>query len=126
MKVKFYRCKICGKIIAIVNETAVPTICCGQEMYELLPNTTEGAFEKHIPVISREGNVVTVKVGSVEHPMTPEHFIQWICLQTKNGNQRKMLKPSDKPEASFMIFEDDEIEAVYEYCNIHGFWKNED
>jgi superoxide reductase len=76
MKVKFYRCKICGKIVAMVNETAVPTICCGQEMYELLPNTTEGAFEKHIPVVSREGNVVTVKVGSVEHPMTPEHFIQ--------------------------------------------------
>jgi superoxide reductase len=95
-------------------------------MYELLPNRKEGAFEKHIPVVSREGNVVTVKVGSVEHPMTPEHFIQWICLQTKNGNQRKMLRPSDKPEASFMIFENDEIEAVYEYCNLHGLWKNED
>ena len=68
MNVKFYRCKICGKIVAMVNETAVPTICCGQEMYELLPNTTEGAFEKHIPVVSREGNVVTVKVSRIYAP----------------------------------------------------------
>ena len=126
MKVKFYRCKVCGKIIAMVKETAVPTICCGQEMYELIPGTTDGALEKHVPVVTRNGNIVEVKVGSVEHPMTPEHFIQWICLQTKNGNQRKMLKPSDKPEASFMIFENDVIEAVYEYCNLHGLWKNED
>ena len=107
MTVKFYRCKVCGKIIAMVKETAVPTICCGQEMYELIPGTTDGALEKHVPVVTRKGNIVEVKVGSVEHPMPPEHYIQWICLQTKNGNQRKMLNPSDQPEASFMIFDDD-------------------
>ena len=125
MTVKFYRCAICGKIIVIVKETAVPTICCGQEMSQLVPGTTDGAVEKHVPIVTRIGNVVDVKVGSVPHPMTNEHYIQWICLQTKFGNQRKMLKPTDKPEAKFMIFEDDEIEAVYEYCNIHGLWKTD-
>lgn len=125
MTVKFYRCAICGKIVAIVKETAVPTICCGQEMAQLILGTTDGAAEKHVPVVTRNGNIVEVKVGSVEHPMTNEHYIQWICLQTKQGNQRKMLNPTDKPEAKFMIFEDDEIEAVYEYCNLHSLWKNE-
>ncbi len=125
MTVKFYRCAICGKIVAMVKETAVPTICCGQEMAQLIPGTTDGAAEKHVPVVTRNGNIVEVKVGSVEHPMTNEHYIQWICLQTKQGNQRKMLNPTDKPEAKFMIFEDDEIEAVYEYCNLHSLWKNE-
>lgn len=125
MTVKFYRCAICGKIVAMIKETAVPTICCGQEMAQLIPGTTDGAAEKHVPVVTRNGNIVEVKVGSVEHPMTNEHYIQWICLQTKQGNQRKMLNPTDKPEAKFMIFEDDEIEAVYEYCNLHSLWKNE-
>ena len=125
MTVKFYRCAICGKIVAMVKETAIPTICCGQEMAQLIPGTTDGAAEKHVPVVTRKGNIVEVKVGSVEHPMTNEHYIQWICLQTKQGNQRKMLNPTDKPEAKFMIFEDDEIEAVYEYCNLHSLWKNE-
>ena len=83
MTVKFYRCAICGKIVAMVKETAVPTICCGQEMAQLIPGTTDGAAEKHIPVVTRNGNIVEVKVGSVEHPMTNEHYIQWICLQTK-------------------------------------------
>lgn len=125
MTVKFYRCAICGKIVAMVKETSIPTICCGQEMTQLIPGTTDGAAEKHVPVVTRKGNIVEVKVGSVEHPMTKEHYIQWICLQTKQGNQRKMLTPNDKPEAKFMIFDDDEIEAVYEYCNLHSLWKNE-
>lgn len=125
MTVKFYRCAICGKIVAMVKETSIPTICCGQEMTQLIPGTTDGAAEKHVPVVTRKGNIVEVKVGSVEHPMTKEHYIQWICLQTKQGNQRKMLTPNDKSEAKFMIFDDDEIEAVYEYCNLHSLWKNE-
>ena len=125
MTVKFYRCAICGKIVAMVKETSIPTICCGQEMTQLIPGTTDGAAEKHVPVVTRKGNIVEVKVGSVEHPMTKEHYIQWICLQTKQGNQRKRLTPNDKPEAKFMIFDDDEIEAVYEYCNLHSLWKSE-
>lgn len=122
MEMKFYRCRICGKIVAMVNETPVPTICCGEPMQQLIPGTTDAAQEKHVPVVIREGNKVIVKIGSVEHPMTPEHYIQWIALQTKNGNQRKILKPTDKPEAVFALTEDDEIVAVYEYCNLHSLW----
>ena len=125
MTVKFYRCAICGKIVAMVKETAVPTICCGQEMAQLIPGTTDGAAEKHVPVVTRKGNIVEVKVGSVEHPMTNEHYIQWICLQTKQGNQRKCLKPGDKPAVCFSICDKDEVEAVYAYCNLHGLWVKE-
>ena len=120
---KFYRCKICGKIIAIVNETAVPTMCCGQAMEELIPGTTDAAVEKHVPVYEVNGNIVTVTVGSVDHPMTPEHYIQWIAIKTKNGNQRKILTPEDAPKAVFSIIDGDEVEEVYEYCNLHGLWK---
>ena len=124
MKVKFYRCKICGKIIAIVNETPVPTICCGQEMYELLPNTTEGAFEKHIPVVKVDGNIVTVDVGSVEHPMSEVHYIPWVYLQTDKGGQRKNLKPNGQPKVTFALADEKPI-AVYAYCNLHGLWLTE-
>lgn len=122
MEMKFYRCRICGKIVAMVNETPVPTICCGEAMQQLIPGTTDAAQEKHVPVVKKEGNKVTVTVGSVEHPMAEEHYIQWIALQTKNGNQRKILKPGDKPEAVFALMDDDEIVAVYEYCNLHSLW----
>ena len=120
---KFLRCKKCGKIIAIVNDTVVPTMCCGETMEELIPGTTDAAQEKHVPVYEVKGNLVTVTVGSVEHPMTPEHYIQWIAIKTKNGNQRKILTPTDTPKATFAIIDGDEVEEVYEYCNLHGLWK---
>ena len=123
MELKFYRCKVCGKIIAIVKDTGVPTICCGEEMEQIIPGTTDAAVEKHVPEYTVEDGVVKVKVGSVEHPMIPEHYIQWISLQTKQGNQRKVLTPEDKPEACFALCCDDEVEAVYAYCNLHSLWK---
>lgn len=123
MELQFFRCNRCKKIIAMVNPVEIATICCGEIMKPLVPGTTDGAVEKHLPEVSRNGNEVKVKVGSVDHPMTQEHYIQWICIQTKNGNQRKVLSPNDKPEASFLIYDDDELEAVYEYCNLHGLWK---
>ncbi len=98
-------------------------MCCGEAMEELTPNTTDGALEKHVPVIEQEGNTVTVKVGSIEHPSLEEHYIEWIALETKNGYQLKMLDPGDKPEAVFALTEGDETVAAYEYCNLHGFWK---
>ena len=122
MEVKFYRCKVCGKIIAIVQDTGVPTICCGERMEQIIPGTTDAAVEKHVPVITVNGNIVEVKVGSVEHPMQPEHFIEWIALSTKQGNQRKELKPGDAPVAKFAIVDGDEVVAAYAYCNLHSLW----
>ena len=92
-------------------------------MVELVPNTVDAATEKHVPVYTVEGNKVTVKVGEVEHPMLEEHSIEWISIQTKTGNQRKSLKPEEKPEATFLMVDGDEVEAVYAYCNLHGLWK---
>ena len=120
---KFYKCEICGKIVAMVKETPVDTMCCGQAMRELVPGTTDGATEKHVPVYTVEGNTVRVKVGSVEHPMTDAHHIEWIAIETENGNQRKELKAGDKPEATFALVPRDKVKSVYEYCNIHGLWK---
>ena len=122
---KFYVCKHCGKIIVMLKETAVPTICCGEPMSELVPGTTDAAVEKHVPVISVDGNKVTVTVGSVAHPMAAEHFIQWILLATDKGNQRKLLKPGDEPKAEFMLLDGEKAVAAYEYCNLHGLWKGE-
>ena len=85
MELKFYYCKHCGKVIAIVKNTPVPTICCGEPMAELVPGVTDAAAEKHVPVIQIEGNVVTVSVGQVVHPMLEEHSIEWILLQTEKA-----------------------------------------
>ena len=123
MELKFYRCAHCGQMIAIVKKTGVPVICCGEPMQEIIPGTTDAAAEKHVPVFSVRCGKVNVTVGSVEHPMTAEHYIEWIALQTKQGNQRKALKPGDEPKACFSICSGDEVEAVYAYCNLHSLWK---
>ncbi|MBR3642799.1 MAG: desulfoferrodoxin [Lachnospiraceae bacterium] len=120
---KFYRCKHCGQIIAVVKATGVPIICCGEAMEEIVPGTTDAAVEKHVPVYEVNGGKVTVTVGATLHPMEPEHYIEWIALQTNTGNQRKVLKPGDKPEAVFAIGEGDVVESVYAYCNLHSLWK---
>ena len=125
MKIKFYICKHCGNIIAMVRESGAPVSCCGQKMIELEAGTTDAAVEKHVPVFEVKGDVVEVKVGSAEHPMIPEHFIEWIALKTRQGNQRKALNPGEAPAACFRICEGDEVEAVYAYCNLHSLWKAE-
>ena len=123
MEQKFYICKHCGNIIAKVKDTGVPVICCGEPMSEIIPGTTDAAVEKHVPVWTVENGIVHVKVGSVEHPMLPEHYIEWVSLHTKQGNQRKELHPGEKPEVCFALCEGDEVEAVYAYCNLHSLWK---
>ena len=123
MEMKFYICKNCGNIIAMVKKSGVPVMCCGQKMAELEPGTTDAAVEKHVPVFEIKDNKVLVTVGSVEHPMLDEHFIEWIAVQTTAGNQRKALKPGDKPQACFALCEGEEVEAVYAYCNLHSLWK---
>ncbi len=121
----FYKCEHCGNVIAHLYDSGVRCVCCGQQMQPVVPNTTDAAGEKHLPVIRVEGRNVTVTVGSVEHPMLENHYIQWIVLETKEGRQRKALKPGEKPEARFTLTETDSVVAAYEYCNLHGLWKAE-
>ena len=123
MKQRFYKCNHCGNIIEKIEDKGVPVVCCGEKMEELIPGTVDAAVEKHVPQYSVEGNLVKAAVGSVEHPMIPEHFIQWVSLQTKQGTQLKKLSPGEKPEVVFALAEGDSVEAVYAYCNLHGLWE---
>ncbi len=120
---KFYKCEGCGKIAVLFKESACPTKCCGEAMSEMIPGTTDGAAEKHVPVIIQEGNIVKVKVGSAEHPMLENHFIEWIVLETSQGYQKKDLRPGGNPEASFALAEGETVVGAYEFCNLHGLWK---
>lgn len=119
---KFYICERCKNIIAFVEESGVPVKCCGENMKEIVANTIDASQEKHVPVINVEGSKVVVKVGDVEHPMSEEHYIKWIALETKLGNQRKLLNPNEAPSSCFKICEDDEVLKSYAYCNLHGLW----
>ena len=123
MEQKFYVCKHCGNIVAMIKNAGVPIMCCGEPMEELIPGTAEASTEKHIPVYQVDGNRVTVCVGSTHHPMLDEHSIEWVYLQTKQGGQYKTLRPGRSPEVSFALCDADEFEAAYAYCNLHGLWK---
>ncbi|MDR0868590.1 MAG: desulfoferrodoxin [Planctomycetota bacterium] len=121
---KFYRCELCGNLVGLIHNGGGPLVCCGKPMTELKANTTDAAQEKHVPVVERRGDELTVKVGSVPHPMTAEHSIQWLYVQTANGGQRRNLAVGAAPEAKFNVAADQPT-AVYEYCNLHGLWKKE-
>ena len=119
---RFFICEHCGNIVGLIQSSGVPIKCCGQNMTELIPGTTDAAVEKHVPVVAVEGNTVKVTVGEVIHPMTEEHSIQWIYLKTDKGGQRKDLNPGEEPVAVFSLADEKPV-AVYEYCNLHGLWK---
>lgn len=119
---KFFRCKHCAKLVNIINDSEVQMICCGEPMEELRPNTVEAATEKHIPEVSMNGRLVHAKVGSAPHPMTEEHHIEFIHLQTENGGQMRRLKVGSEAHAMFAVLEDKPLEA-FAYCNLHGLWK---
>ena len=112
-------------IIMLITGGGQDISCGGKPMNFLTANTTDAAQEKHVPQVTFDGKKVSVKVGSVEHPMTEAHLIQWIYLQTKKGGQYVHLSASDKPEAEFIIADGDEPIAAYEFCNLHGLWKAE-
>lgn len=123
MEQKFYICKHCGSIFAAVRDSGVPIVCCGEQMEQIIPGVTDASVEKHVPIYCIDGNLVHVTVGSAEHPMLPEHYIEWISIHTKAGNQRKELAPGQKPAACFALCDDDEVLSVYAYCNLHSLWE---
>lgn len=123
MATKFYKCEMCGNVVVKLVDSKVPLVCCGQKMQELIPNTVDASGEKHVPVVTRlDGNMIKVEVGSVAHPMTDEHHIAFIYVETEDGGIKVDLK--DKPEAIIALGSSKPI-AVYEYCNLHGLWKTE-
>lgn len=123
MATKFYKCRHCGNVIEKVVDSKVPVVCCGEKMEELVPNTVEASGEKHIPVVTKlDDNTIKVEVGSVPHPMLPEHHIAFVYVETTRGGIRVNL--TDKPEAVICTCTDKPV-AVYEYCNLHGLWKTE-
>ena len=123
MELKFYKCKHCGNIIAVVKASGAPISCCGEKMTEIVPGTADAAVEKHVPVVEIKDGKVIVTVGEVAHPMAPEHYIEWIAISTDQGNQRKILEPGDKPMACFALCDGEKFEAAYAHCNLHGLWK---
>lgn len=116
-----YKCGICGNMVEVVHTGVGALVCCGKEMQLLAENSVDAAVEKHVPVVSRNGDMITVKVGEVPHPMTAEHYIEWIEVMADGQNYRAFLQPGDAPEASFCLKA--EIISVREYCNLHGLWK---
>ena len=125
MKQKFLICHHCGNIAALIRDNGVPIICCGEEMEELIPGTTEASEEKHIPVYEVGGNTVRVTVGQAEHPMTEEHYIPWVALETEKSASVEWLQPGQAPEVVFALAEGQKAKAVYAWCNLHGLWKQE-
>ena len=125
MAVTFYRCEHCGNIIIKLVDSSVPVVCCGDKMKELIAGSVDAAVEKHVPVVTREGDKVTVSVGSVAHPMTAEHYIQFVILDTTAGVQIASLNPNDDPAAVFTVLSGAQVKKAYAYCNLHGFWVSE-
>ena len=121
---KFYICEHCGNIVGMIHNAGVPMMCCGQKMAKLEAGVVEASLEKHIPVVAVEGNTVRVNVGSVTHPMSEEHHIAWVYLQTNRGGQRKCLDVNGAPEVIFALADETPV-AVYAYCNLHGLWKTD-
>lgn len=125
MKRKFLICKNCGNLIEMINDSGVTPICCNKDMEEIVANTTEAATEKHIPIIEISDSIATITVGEILHPMTEEHYISWIYLETNKGIKKVDLKPNDEPKAKFSLLSDEKVISAYAYCNLHSLWKKE-
>lgn len=121
--IDFYRCGVCGNLIVKLNDSGICPQCCGRDMVKLTPNEKDDAdLEKHVPVWMMDGCKIVIQVGSEDHPMTPEHYIQWIVVKTNLGIHAKHLTPDDAPSACFKFCKGEEPLTIYEYCNIHGLW----
>lgn len=122
---KFYICKHCGNVITKLTSSQVPVQCCGEDMQPLEAGVTDAAVEKHVPAVTVEGNLVKVNVGTVAHPMTAEHLIQWVAVVTDRDALIHWFHPEEAPEAVFALAEGQQAKEVYAYCNLHGLWKAE-
>jgi len=124
MEVIFKKCGLCGNIVQMVEQKGPPVVCCGKPMEQLIPGTVDASVEKHVPAVTWNGDVLEVQVGSVIHPMTAEHYIAFIYVQTDKGGVMKFLEIDAEPTAKFR-FADEKPVAVFEYCNLHGLWKTD-
>ena len=122
---EFFRCKHCGNIIAYAENKGVQVFCCGEKMEKIEPNTVDASLEKHMPEVSIDGVMVEVVVGSVLHPMTEEHNISWVAIETTHGRQRKILSVDSEPKVHFALCDGEKLQSVYAYCNLHGLWKKD-
>lgn len=125
MKNKFLLCEKCGNLQSEEHPITQPAICCNTNMLYLEANSIDASVEKHVPVINVEGNTVTVSVGETLHPMSEEHYISYIYLETNKGLKKQALKPNDKPQAIFTLSKNEEVASAYAYCNLHGLWQKE-
>ena len=122
---KFYMSENYSNIITKLTSDGAPILVDGKEMSLVQPGAVDAAVEKHVPAVKVEGNVVSVNVGEVNHPMTAEHYIPWVALETSHGAQVRWLQPTDAPAVSFVLAEGEEAKVVYAYCNLHGLWQKE-
>jgi len=119
----FFECKMCGNTVEMIVDSGMPMECCGEQMTEIISHTHEMGSEKHLPEVKMGKNYVEVEVGTIPHPMSDSHYIEWIILQTNNGVYRHNLIPGEQAKATFYLSAADKPIAVYSYCNIHGLWK---
>lgn len=122
---KFYICEKCGNIVGLIERGGGQLVCCGQKMKALVVGAIDASREKHVPEVTIDEGKVKVTVGSVTHPMTKEHHISWVYLETDRGGQRKCLKPGEEPVVEFALGDELPV-AVYAYCNLHGLWKTDE
>ncbi len=122
MRVEFYECDVCGNLVGKIRDGGGELVCCDQPMRKIIANTTDAAVEKHVPVVKKEDGKLVIEVGAVPHPMTEQHYIEWIAVSGDDGTQRIQLNPGDEPKTIFCDAVGDE---VYAYCNLHGLWKTE-
>jgi len=120
-RLQVYKCEKCGNIVEVVHASTGQLVCCGQPMRLLVENTTDAAREKHVPVIEKGTDKITVKVGSVAHPMEEKHYIEWIELIADGRVYRQYLKPGEAPTAVFPLSAGKV--SAREYCNLHGLWR---
>ncbi len=121
-RLQVYKCGVCGNIVEVLHGGVGELVCCKRPMKLMTENTEDAAKEKHVPVIEKDGNKVTVKVGSVPHPMEDSHFIEWVEVIEGDNVNRRFLSPGSAPEAVFENISGGEIVAR-EFCNLHGLWK---